>query len=139
MVGHFLHVPCGFLAILDVVVIKDGTTLRSVTLPLPTLVLCYAVYTIFYLTIVHANHAATTHWPYHFMYQLGGSPAQWYAAPAASTTDSSTSCATDQSASQMHLFAARMSCCFRLKFSLKQFCILVVFMLLALAASHIAP
>eukprot|EP01052_Picozoa_sp_SAG31_P004358 SAG31_NODE_179_length_21090_cov_11.862871_22_plen_81_part_00 len=79
MVSNFLHIPCGFLAILDVMAVKDSAKLRQETFSVANLLIGYAVYTIAYLSLVHVNHLATGHWPYGILYKLGDSPTKWCA------------------------------------------------------------
>ena len=67
---HFIHIPCGFLALLDLAVIKNRQLLLSQTPPFKSITLIYFAYVIFYLLVVHVNHAHTSQWPYGFMKEL---------------------------------------------------------------------
>ena len=67
----WVHIPCGFLAIVDILVIKDRLLLRAATSPLTDLVGYFCVYVLCYMALVHGNHYVTGFWPYGVMRDLG--------------------------------------------------------------------
>jgi hypothetical protein len=99
---HFIHIPCGFLALLDLAVIKNRQLLLSQTPPFTTITLIYLAYVIFYLLLVHVNHVCTNQWPYGFMKELN-TPLLWC------------------------------------RFVVVQYCILVVFLSIALLTAFYSP
>jgi hypothetical protein len=73
---HFLHIPCGLLTFLDLGVINDRRLLLAQTLPFKSISLIFLGYVIFYVLLVHVNHAFTRQWPYGFMKELT-TPLKW--------------------------------------------------------------
>jgi hypothetical protein len=81
----WMHIPCGIMALLDVVLIKDRRLLKEVTAPLPTLASYYVVYCALYIALLHANYRGTGYWPYGFMKQLGPWGWRWVGFAAVQT------------------------------------------------------
>jgi hypothetical protein len=73
----WVHTPCGVFGVLDVVLMKKRDVLLQMTPLFLTLCLCYGVYVLAYLLLVHLNYAMTKHWPYAFMNALGTSTLRW--------------------------------------------------------------
>jgi len=72
-VTAWLHIPCGPLALLDVLVLKSRGALLAVSPPLPVLVGFLSLYALLFLAGVHANHYLTGCYPYPMMARLGHS------------------------------------------------------------------
>jgi len=75
--NHFLHIPCAFIGLADVCIIKNRPLLLASTPPLISCVGYFFIYVLLYLSLVHLNHWGTSAWPYGFMKALGSSPGKW--------------------------------------------------------------
>ena len=73
LVTAWLHIPCGPLALLDVLVLKRREALLALSPPLPVLVGFLSLYALLFLAGVHANHHLTGCYPYPMMARLGHS------------------------------------------------------------------
>merc|ERR1712023_178012 len=58
------HTPCGILAFVDLLLVKDHNLLREHTPEFMQLVCFMACYVLFYLSLIHLNHLITSQWPY---------------------------------------------------------------------------
>jgi len=74
---HFLHVPCGVLACLDIMVLKQRSLLLAQTAPFTQLMGVYLVYVVLYVALLHGNHSLMGEWPYGMMKDLGASYPKW--------------------------------------------------------------
>mmetsp|Transcript_20742 Transcript_20742/g.58341 ORF Transcript_20742/g.58341 Transcript_20742/m.58341 type:complete len:318 (-) Transcript_20742:38-991(-) len=77
LIQSYLHLPQLLLAVSDVCLLKQRSTLLLASPPALTIVLVYAVYCVTYIAVVHANHSLTGYWPYGLMDGLGKSAARW--------------------------------------------------------------
>jgi len=77
LVCGFVHVPCGFIAIFDILILRDPSTLRSLSPSLTTSLAIYLGYVTFYIALVMWNYTQTGNWPYGLMKGLGLSKRKW--------------------------------------------------------------
>eukprot|EP01063_Lacrimia_lanifica_P017765 TRINITY_DN24768_c0_g1_i1.p2 TRINITY_DN24768_c0_g1~~TRINITY_DN24768_c0_g1_i1.p2 ORF type:complete len:290 (+),score=101.42 TRINITY_DN24768_c0_g1_i1:62-871(+) len=74
---RWMHLPCGVFAFVDVAYTKADAALHA-SLPSPLEIAgVMGCFIVFYLTILHVNHAFTGEWPYDFMAPLGTSLKKW--------------------------------------------------------------
>lgn len=72
LINDILHTPGLFLTLADICVCKNRASLGNLTLPVQWMALLLLLYTLFYLGLISANNAITSHWPYEFLYDFKG-------------------------------------------------------------------
>lgn len=73
----FMHIPAGFLGLLDVVMLKQRALALATCPPLLTLLAVYFVYVGLYIGLLHASYHYTGFWPYSLCKPLGQSVQKW--------------------------------------------------------------
>lgn len=74
---HWMHTPCGLLAFVDLTIVKQRTMLLEQTPAFGTLMVYYFGFVLYYVTLIHVNHALTGQWPYGMLKKLGLDPLKW--------------------------------------------------------------
>ena len=100
MIQDWIHIPAGFIAVLDLLFVKDETILLETSVPMKEMLLYFFFFVLYYVALVHLNFNMTKQWyvfflshyfeplprihipslvfrPYGMLKKLGHSPIKW--------------------------------------------------------------
>jgi hypothetical protein len=77
LIQDFVHIPAGFIAIMDIMLVKNKVLLQETSVPMQDMLLYFFLFTLYYLSLVHVNYHMTKQWPYGMLKKLGLSPVKW--------------------------------------------------------------
>ena len=62
MIQDCVHIPAGFIAVLDLLFVKDSFVLRETAVPMNEMLLYFFVFVVYYMSLVHTNFYVTKQW-----------------------------------------------------------------------------
>lgn len=77
LIQSYLHLPQLVLAVVDVCLLRQRSTLLSVSPSVSTILLVYLAYVATYVLVTHVNHWITGCWPYGVLTALGRNVWRW--------------------------------------------------------------
>ena len=62
MIQDWIHIPAGFIAVLDLLFVKDVTILLETSVPMKEMLLYFFFFVLYYMALVHFNFSMTKQW-----------------------------------------------------------------------------
>ena len=62
MIQDWIHIPAGFIAVLDLLFVKDVTILLETSVPMNEMLLYFFFFVLYYMALVHFNFSMTKQW-----------------------------------------------------------------------------